>query len=64
VSSKSDLASFGSLSYRFNMGPLLNTDDTFGDKNNEEQNVSEHVECKKKLKQFQEINFKIEAEYF
>ena len=70
VSNQSDLALLGSLSYRFNVGPLL-SDGEIPDTELEEEADTEvnettdddHKGCKAELKKFKEIKSKIEKEY-
>ena len=71
VSEESDLATLGSLSYRFNVGPILTIDDTIEEEDEYEGETvlksqndgSKLLDLQKELKKCREIKNKIENEY-
>ena len=72
VSKESDLAMYGSLSYRFNVGPIMEDlnkpeEDVEKDSNDDIENASEEstlVNIKKQLKECQKVKQMIESEYY
>ena len=67
VSKESDLAQLGSLSYRFNVGPIMNNKidtEVIGDDSEVEINELSEKDLKKELKKCLDEKKKLRAEYF